>query len=67
MKLPDEIVVVDRFAPLRTQLLTLLAGLGDDDWARPTGVPHWSVNRKTAVDPQHGRQVRDLSGVSTAA
>jgi hypothetical protein len=23
--------------------------------------------RKTAVDPQHGRQVRDLSGVSTAA
>lgn len=48
MKLPDEIVVVDRFAPLRTQLLTLLAGLGDDDWARPTGVPHWSVKDVTA-------------------
>jgi GT2 family glycosyltransferase len=26
-----------------------------------------TLNRKTAVDPQHGRQVRDLSGVSTAA
>jgi hypothetical protein len=25
------------------------------------------INRKTAVDPRHGRQVRDLSGVSTAA
>ena len=27
----------------------------------------FSINRKTAVDPRHGRQVRDLSGVSTAA
>jgi hypothetical protein len=25
------------------------------------------MNRKTAVDPQHGRQVLDLSGVSTAS
>src|ERR1700720_4949 len=48
MKRPDEIVVVDRFAPLRTQLLTLLAGLGEDDWARPTAVPRWSVKDVTA-------------------
>jgi hypothetical protein len=31
---------------------------------------HWLhvyLNRITAVDPRHGRKVRDLSGVSTAA
>jgi uncharacterized protein len=28
---------------------------------------HQRFIRKTAVDPQHGRQVCDLSGVSTAA
>ena len=33
MKRPVKIVVVDRFAPLRTQLLTLLASLCEDDWA----------------------------------
>ena len=48
MKRPAEIVVVDRFAPLRTQLLTLLAGLGEDEWARPTAVPRWSVKDVTA-------------------
>src|ERR1700728_1461006 len=47
MRHPDEILVVDRFASLRTQLLTLLAGLGEDDWARPTAAPRWSVKDVT--------------------
>src|SRR4029077_656591 len=33
--------------PLRSQLLTLLAGLGEDDWARPTAAPRWSVKDVT--------------------
>ena len=48
MKRPAEIFVVDRFAPLRTQLLALLGGLGEDDWARPTAAPRWSVKDVTA-------------------
>src|SRR5262252_6989867 len=40
---PDAILVVDRFAPLREQLLSLLAGLGETDWNRPTAAPRWSV------------------------
>ena len=48
MKPPAKIVVVDRFAPLRTQLLTLLASLGEDDWARPTAAPCWCVKDVTA-------------------
>jgi uncharacterized protein (TIGR03083 family) len=43
MKHPDKIIIVDRFAPLRANLLTLLAGLGEDDWARPTAAPRWAV------------------------
>jgi uncharacterized protein (TIGR03083 family) len=48
MKPPPKIVVVDRFAPLRTQLIELLARLSDDDWARPTAAPLWSVKDVTA-------------------
>jgi uncharacterized protein (TIGR03083 family) len=48
MKRPDKIVVVDRFAPLRTQLLSLLASLDDADWAHPTAAPGWSVKDVTA-------------------
>jgi uncharacterized protein (TIGR03083 family) len=48
MKGVAEIIVVNRFAPLRTQLLTLLAGLGEDDWARPTAAKRWSVKDVTA-------------------
>lgn len=48
MTSPDKIIVVDRFAPLRTHLLTLLADLGEDDWARPTAAPRWSVKDVTA-------------------
>jgi uncharacterized protein (TIGR03083 family) len=43
MKRPGRIAVADRFAPLRTRLLELLAGLSEDDWARPTAAPRWSV------------------------
>jgi uncharacterized protein (TIGR03083 family) len=48
MKHPNEIVVLDRFAPLRTELLTLLAGLDEADWDRPTAAPRWSVKDVTA-------------------
>jgi uncharacterized protein (TIGR03083 family) len=48
MKRPAEIVVLDRFAPLRAQLLELLAGLADDDWVRATAAPRWSVKDVTA-------------------
>jgi uncharacterized protein (TIGR03083 family) len=45
---PDPIQVVDRFAPLRSELLTLLASLGEDEWDRPTAAPGWSVKDVTA-------------------
>jgi uncharacterized protein (TIGR03083 family) len=51
MKRPAEIVVVERFAPLRTHLLALLAGFAEDDWARPTAAPRWSVKDVTAHLP----------------
>src|SRR5215470_2961861 len=38
-----EIVVVDRFTPLRMQLLELLRGLDRDEWDRPTVARGWSV------------------------
>jgi uncharacterized protein (TIGR03083 family) len=43
MKSPDKIIVVDRFGPLRDQLLSVLTGLGEEDWGRPTAAPLWSV------------------------
>lgn len=43
MRLPRKIIVMDRFAPLRTQLLALLGGLSETDWTRPTAAPLWSV------------------------
>lgn len=43
MKPPSEIAVVERFAPLRMRLLELLESLSDDDWARRTAAPAWSV------------------------
>jgi hypothetical protein len=39
MKSPGKIIIVDRFAPLRAHLLTLLVELGDDDWTFPTAAP----------------------------
>jgi uncharacterized protein (TIGR03083 family) len=48
VKHPSQIVVVDRFAPLRTELLTLLAGLDESDWARPTAASRWCVKDVTA-------------------
>ncbi len=43
MRRPGEIVVIERFAPLRTHLLDLLAGLSESEWSRPTAAPRWSV------------------------
>jgi len=40
--------LVDRFAPLTGELLTLLRGLGPDDWDRPTACALWSVRDITA-------------------
>lgn len=48
MKQPGPIFVVDRFAPLRSHLLTLLANLSEQDWNRPTAAPLWSVKDVTA-------------------
>ena len=43
MKHPRDILIADRFPALREQLLGLLADLSDDDWARRTAAPQWSV------------------------
>src|ERR1700752_3800800 len=43
LQLPDKIIVIDRFAPLRGHLLTLLSDLTDDDWARTTAATRWTV------------------------
>lgn len=60
MKHPNEIILVDRFPPLRTHLLALLADLGEDDWARPTAAPRWSV--KDVAAHLLGGDVAILSG-----
>jgi uncharacterized protein (TIGR03083 family) len=43
MKHPAKILVADRFPALRIQLLELFADLSEEDWARPTAAPLWSV------------------------
>lgn len=60
MKSTDKIIIVDRFAPLRDRLLTLLAELGEDDWARPTAAPGWSV--KDVAAHLLGGDIAILSG-----
>jgi uncharacterized protein (TIGR03083 family) len=60
MKYSNKIIIVDRFAPLRGHLLTLLADLGEDDWARPTAAPRWSV--KDVTSHLLGGDVSILSG-----
>lgn len=60
MKHPNKIIIAARFAPLRAQLLKLLAGLGEDDWARPTAAPRWSV--KDVAAHLLGGDVAILSG-----
>ena len=60
MKSLDKIIVVDRFRPLRTHLLTLLADLGEDDWSRLTAAPRWSV--KDVAAHLLGGDVSILSG-----
>jgi len=60
MKSPDKIILVDRFAPLRARLLTLLTDLDEDDWARPTAAPRWSV--KDVAAHLLGADIAILSG-----
>ena len=43
MKTPDQIQVLERFAPLRRNLLGVLDELSGDDWNLPTIAPLWSV------------------------
>jgi uncharacterized protein (TIGR03083 family) len=43
MKHPTQILVSDRFPSLRIHLLELLADFSEEDWARPTAAPLWSV------------------------
>jgi uncharacterized protein (TIGR03083 family) len=60
MNHPNELIVVDRFAPLRVHLQGLLADLGEGDWARPTAAPRWSV--KDVAAHLLGGDIAILSG-----
>jgi len=60
MKSPENIIIVDRFAPLRAHLLTMLAELSESDWSRPTAAPGWSV--KDVAAHLLGGDVAILSG-----
>ena len=60
MLVPDKIIVADRFAALRTELLHLLAGLDAEEWALSTAAPLWSV--KDIVAHLLGGDVAILSG-----
>ena len=60
MEHPDRIIIVDRFGPLRDHLLALLAELDEDDWARPTAAPGWSV--KDVAAHLLGGDIAILSG-----
>jgi uncharacterized protein (TIGR03083 family) len=62
MTFPDKIIVVDRFAPLRTHLLSLLADLTEDAWSRPTAAPKWTV--KDIAAHILGGDVAILSGMA---
>ena len=54
------IYTADLFAPLHAELVGLLRGLGDADWARPTLAPAWRV-RDVAAHLLDG-DLRKLSG-----
>jgi uncharacterized protein (TIGR03083 family) len=43
MRPPDPVSVVHLFPEERAQLLDLLTDLSDEQWARPTACPQWSV------------------------
>src|SRR6478672_10866724 len=43
LRLPEPVLVLDRFAPLHAQLIALLRGLTVEDWGRPTVCALWSV------------------------
>jgi uncharacterized protein (TIGR03083 family) len=60
METLNKIIIVDRFGPLRANLLTLLADLSEDDWARPTAARLWSV--KDVAAHLLGGDIAILSG-----
>ncbi len=43
MRLPEPVLVLDLFPEERAALLDLLSSLTEDEWARPTACPGWSV------------------------
>jgi uncharacterized protein (TIGR03083 family) len=43
MTRPAPILVADRFPELRLRLIEVLSGLSDEEWARGTVAPRWSV------------------------
>jgi mycothiol maleylpyruvate isomerase-like protein len=43
MRLPGAIAVLDRFSPLRAELIALLDNLDEADWGCPTFGRPWSV------------------------
>ncbi len=60
MRRPGEIIIVDRFAPLRGRLLELLAELHEDEWALATAAPGWTV--KDVAAHLLGGDIAILSG-----
>jgi uncharacterized protein (TIGR03083 family) len=43
MKMPEPILTGDLFAPIHTELITLLRGLTAEEWLLPTAAPGWDV------------------------
>lgn len=60
MRMPAPIIVADRFAALRTKLLEVLGALDEQDWARATVAPLWSV--KDVAAHLLGGDIAILSG-----
>lgn len=60
MKKPEPVLVADRFPVLLEALLTLLSGLTNEDWQRPSPLPGWSV--KDIAQHLLGDELGILSG-----
>jgi uncharacterized protein (TIGR03083 family) len=70
MRSPDPILTTDLFAPDRAALLSLLAELTDEEWARPTACTGWTVKdvalHVLGVDVGNLSVRRDGFGLSAA-
>lgn len=60
MNSPEPVLIADRFPALLEALLTLLSGLSDEDWQRPSPLPGWSV--KDIAQHLLGDELGILSG-----